>query len=73
MLTAFTVPDGFTVMLNVLDVPLQLKVSDMFVNTGVTVIVAVIGDAVVLVAVNAAILPVPLPARPIAVLSLNQL
>lgn len=73
MLTAFTVPDGFTVILNVLDVPLQLKVSDMVVNTGVTVIVAVIGDAVALVAANAAILPLPLPARPMLVLSLNQL
>jgi len=40
---------------------------------GVTVIVAVIGLAVALVAVKAAILPVPDAARPIAVLLLVQL
>ena len=33
---------------------------------GVTVIVAVIGSAVVFVAVNAGVLPVPLAAKPIA-------
>ena len=39
---------------------------------GVTVIVAVIGALVVLVVVNEAISPVPLAARPIAVLLLVQ-
>ena len=40
---------------------------------GVTVIVAVIGALVVLVVVNEAISPVPLAARPIAVLLFVQL
>ena len=39
-------------------------------TVGVTVIVAVIGDAVVFVAVNAGTFPVPLAAKPIAVLLL---
>ena len=43
------------------------------VKEGVTVIVAVIGALVLLVAVNEEILPVPLAARPIAVLLLVQL
>ena len=39
---------------------------------GVTVIVAVIGEVVALVAVNEGIFPVPLAGRPIAVLLLVQ-
>ena len=42
-------------------------------NTGVTVIVAITGELVALVAVNAAILPVPLAARPIDVVLFVQL
>ena len=48
-------------------VPVQLLVA------GVTVIVEVMADAVLLVAVKAAILPVPLAPIPIAVLLLAQL
>jgi hypothetical protein len=40
---------------------------------GVMVIVAVVGAGVVFVAVNAGISPVPLAARPIAVLLFTQL
>jgi hypothetical protein len=42
-------------------------------SVGVTVIVEVIGDAVALVAVNPGVPPVPLAARPIAVLEFVQL
>ena len=52
---------GLTVMLNVLDGPVQ-PFAD-----GVTVIVAVTGAFVVLVAANEAMLPVPFAARPIDV------
>jgi len=65
---AFTVGVGFTVIVNVVAVPVQpLAV------VGVTVIVAVIGAAVVLVAVKLGILPWPLAASPIAVLLFVQL
>jgi hypothetical protein len=64
---AFTDGVGFTVMVKVTGVPLQPAAD------GVTVIVAVIGAAVALVAVKAAILPVPDAARPIAVLLFVQL
>jgi hypothetical protein len=40
---------------------------------GVTVIVAIIGTEVELIAVNEGILPTPLVPRPIAVLELTQL
>ena len=62
-----TVGVGFTVMVKVCGVPVHGP------NTGVTVIVAVIGRAVALVAVNDAILPLPLAASPIAVLLFVQL
>ena len=58
---------GFTVMVNVCGVPKHGP------NTGVTVIVAVMGSAVALVAVNEAIFPVPLAAKPMLVLLLVQL
>jgi hypothetical protein len=65
---AFTVGVGFTVIVNVIAVPAQpLAV------VGVTVIVAVIGAAVLLVAVKLGILPWPLATRPMAVLLLVQL
>ena len=46
---------------------------DPKITVGVTVMVAVIGELVLLVAVKAAILPVPDAARPMAVLLLVQL
>ena len=52
---------GFTVMVKLTGVPLQLT---PLVYTGVTVIVAVTGVLVALVAVKLAMLPVPLAARP---------
>jgi hypothetical protein len=64
---AFTDGVGFTVMVKVTAVPLQPAAD------GVTVMVAVIGAAVPLVAVKAGILPVPDVARPIAVLLFVQL
>ena len=64
---AETVGVGFTVMVKVRGVPLQLS------DTGVTVIVATTGVLLVLVAVNVPILPVPLAARPIEVLLFVQL
>jgi hypothetical protein len=59
---SFTCPDGLTVIVNVCCAPTHPS------NVGVTVIVAVKGEVPLLVAVNAAILPVPDPARPIEVL-----
>ena len=61
--TAFTVAVGYTVMVNVLAVPAQL--TPPFVNVGVTVMVAVTAALVALVAVNEAIFPAPLAAKPI--------
>ena len=58
-------------MVKVCAVPLQDVAP--FVKVGVTVIVAVTGAVLVLVAVKAAILPVPLAASPIDVLLLVQL
>jgi hypothetical protein len=57
---------GFTVMVNVRGVPVHSV--PPFRKLGVTVIVAVTGALVVLVAVNEAMLPVPLAPRPIDVL-----
>lgn len=68
--TAFTVGVGFTVMVKLVGVPLQLTPPLVYVD--VTVIVAVIGTFVVFVAIKAGILPVPAPARPIAVLLFVQ-
>ncbi len=65
--TAFTVAVGFTVIVKVIGVPVQL------VEAGVAVIVAVIGAVPVLVAVKPGILPVPLAGNPIAGLELVQL
>jgi hypothetical protein len=61
--TALTVAVGFTVMVNVDAIPTQL--TPLFVNVGVTVIVATTGVVVLLVAVNVGIFPVPLAAMPI--------
>ena len=62
-----TVGVGLTVMVKVDGTPGQP------VDVGVTVIVLVIGAFVALVAVNEAISPLPLAAKPIAVLSFVQL
>ena len=61
--TAFTVAVGFTVMVNVLAVPTQL--TPPFINVGVTVMVAITGAVVTLVAINVGILPAPAAANPI--------
>jgi hypothetical protein len=65
-----TVLVGLTVMVKVWGVPLQETPFTEF--TGVTVMVELIGAVPVLVAVKEDILPVPLAARPIAVLELVQ-
>jgi hypothetical protein len=65
--TVFTVGVGLTVIVKVVAVPGQPAF------TGVTVIVAVTGDVVLLVAVKDAISPVPLAARPIDVVLFVQL
>ena len=64
---AFTDGVGFTVIVKLTGPPPQPDA------VGVTVMVAVIGALVVLVAVNDGILPVPLAASPMAVLLLVQL
>ena len=69
--TAFTVGTGFTVMVNVCDVPVQ--VMPPLVKVGVTVIVPVTGAVVKLVAVKLLILPVPLAAKPMLVVLFVQL
>ncbi len=53
-----TCPDGLTVMVNVLGVPIQFVAP--FVKVGVTVIVATIGVVPVFTAVNEGMLPEPL-------------
>ena len=65
---AFTDAVGFTVIVKLRGVPAQPKADE-----GVTVMVAVTGAAVVLVAVKDGIFPVPLAARPIDVLLFVQL
>ena len=50
-------------MVNVSEVPTQL--TPLFVNVGVTVMVATTGVVVLLVAINVGILPAPLAAMPI--------
>ena len=69
--TAFTVGVGFTVIVNVIGVPVQ--VTPLLVYVGVTVIVATTGAVPVLIAVKLAILPVPVAASPILVLLFVQL
>ena len=68
---AIAVGVGFTVIVKVLGVPVQ--VPPPLVNDGVTVMVATTGDTVALVAVKLAILPAPLAARPIDGVLLVQL
>ena len=64
--TGFTIGVGFTVIVNVIGVPTQPFA------VGVTVMVATSGPLVVLVVTNGCISPVPLAARPMAVLLLVQ-
>ena len=68
--TVFTVAVGFTVIVNVVGVPMQL--TPALVKVGVTVTVAVTGEVPVFVPAKAAILPVPLAAKPIDVLLFVQ-
>ena len=63
LLTAVTVAVGFTVMVYVSGVPVQVTL--LLVYDGVTVIEAVTGAVPALVAVNEEMFPVPLAARPI--------
>ncbi len=67
----FTCPAGFTVMVNVFEVPAQL--TEPKVKVGVTVMVATCGMVVVFVAVNEAMLPVFPAIRLMEVLSFVQL
>ena len=60
-----TCPDGFTVMVKVLEGPAQP--TEPLVNVGVTTMVAITSEAPVLTAVNEAMLPVPEAARPMLV------
>ena len=68
---AFTVGVGFTVMVKVRGVPLQ--VAPALVYEGVTVMVAVMAVVPALVAVKLGMLPLPLAPKPIAVLLFDQL
>ena len=65
---SFTCADGLTVIMKVCAVPGQL--APPFVKVGVTVMLAVTGDVPALVAVKEAMLPVPLAARLMDILSL---
>jgi len=69
--TAFTEAVGLTVMVNVIGVPTQATAP--LVIVGVTVMVAVTGAAVALVAVKDAILPAPVAASPIDGVLFTQL
>ena len=60
---AFTTAVGLTVMLNVIGIPTQLDVP--FTNEGVTVMMAITGTALTLVAVNGSMFPLPVAAKPI--------
>ena len=63
-----TSAEGLTVMVKLLDDPLQLIPE--LVNVGVTVMVATTGEVVVLSATNGPILPLPFDARPMLVVLL---
>jgi hypothetical protein len=68
--TVVTLAAGFTVIVKVIGVPLQLL---EFEKIGVTVIVALTGAFPVLVAINEGMSPVPLAANPMEVAVLVQL
>ena len=65
-----TCPVGFTVMVKVVEGPLQLPPA--LVKVGVTTMVATTGADPVLTAVNEAMLPVPEAAKPMLVVELVQ-
>ena len=67
----FTVAVGFTVIVKVINGPIQND--GLFINCGNTVIVAVTGVNPLLVATNDGIFPKPLAAMPIEGLLLTQL
>lgn len=69
--TTSTVGIGFTVMVKVVKVPVQVVPEP--VNVGVTVMVAVTGALVVLETANKGILPVPAIPRPMEGVLLTQL
>ena len=69
--TGFTVAVGFTVIVNVVAVPAQLTPALVYV--GVTMIVAVSGAVVALIAVKEAMFPLPLAANPIDGVLFTQL
>ena len=71
LVTGVTVAVGFTVIVKLLGVPVQ--VTPLLVYDGVIVIVATAGDVPALTALKAGIFPVPLAARPMDVLLLVQL
>ena len=68
LVTAFTIADGFTVIVNEIGRPTQPVGLE-----GVTVIVAVIALVKLFAVVNDGIFPMPLGANPIAVLLFTQL
>ena len=70
-MTGLTIGIGFTVIVKKVDIPVH--VIPELVNSGVTVMVAVIGAVVALVALKERISPVPFAARPIEVLVFVQL
>ena len=65
-----TVPEGFTVIVKVCDVPIHETPPLM--NNGVTTIVDITGEVPVLMAMNEVMSPVPLAARPMLVVLLVQ-
>ena len=65
-----TCPEGFTVIINVFEGPVQLTAP--LVNEGVTVMVAIIGAVPALVAVKGKISPLPLAASPMEMLLFDQ-
>ena len=69
--TLLTVGVGFTVMVKLMGVPVQVTPESEF--EGVTVIVAVTGVVPLLIAVNGLIFPVPSAFRPMDGLELVQL
>ena len=71
MVTVFTWAVGFTIIVKLRGVPLQVMLP--LVYAGVTVIVAVIGEVPVFTAVNEAMSPVPLADNPIEGVLFTQL
>jgi hypothetical protein len=66
----FTWPVGLTVIINILETPLQIALPPE--NEGVTVIVALIGVLVAFTAANVGIFPLPEAASPILLCQQNK-